>query len=294
MNDLFKIRDFGPMLLDEIKKPFDDENYLFELKFDGYRALLFISDKKVQIYNRHHQEITNLYPELQNLKRKGNYILDGEIVVMENGVPSFSKLQERAHLKDKTKIKLKSASLPVVFVAFDCLYANKDITNKTLEERKKVLAKFLENDYFLISKAYTGQGKKLFKFVQKYNLEGIVAKKKDSTYEINTRSRNWIKIKNYHYKNFYAVATLAEHNYLKVYLAKKVKQKFQYVGKVLVYDNNPAYEMLKKVKFKKYVVQDLDLNLKTINPCYKLKVGFIEQTTNNELRQPFFVAILPN
>ncbi len=294
MNNLFENRSFEPMLLGEITTPFDDDDYLFELKFDGYRALLFIDEKQVKIYNRHHTEITHLYPELQILKRKGKYILDGEIVVFKDGLPSFLELQKRAHLKDKTKIKVQSINLPVVFVAFDCLYANKDLTKVFLEQRKEVLNTFPENANFLISKAYPKQGKKLFQFAKKHNLEGIVAKKKDSTYEINTRSNNWLKIKNYHYQNFYAIGYIKFTNYLKVYLAKRDKNNFYYVGKVLIYDNNPAYEMLKKVKEKKYPIIDLKEKITTINPCYQIRVGFIEKTPHNELRQPFFVAILTN
>ena len=93
---LWSKRSWTPMLLKESDNPFNSDDYLFEIKFDGVRAILFVSTKEVVIHNRRCQEITHLYPELQNTKKlvKRNTIFDGEIVAMENGIPSFSNLQK--------------------------------------------------------------------------------------------------------------------------------------------------------------------------------------------------------
>lgn len=292
--NLFKDKNFTPMLLGEIFKPFDSQDYFFELKFDGNRALIFANKKKVEIYNRHKQNITYLYPELQKIKDivNENCIFDGEIISVVDGKPSFSKLQERAHLKKESRINKEAISNPVIFIAFDCLYKKKDITNETLEERKKVLNTFKDTEYFIKSKYISTKGKALFKFVQKENMEGIVAKKKNSKYEIDTRSNAWLKIKNWQKENYYVISYVDKENHLQVHLASLVKQKFKYVGKVLVYKTNKAYEIIKNTSFKNYKVEGFDLNLKTIKPVNMVQVAFIEKTKKGNLRQPLFIAIL--
>ena len=130
-NNLYKNPNFGPMLLSEVKKPFDDQDYLFELKYDGIRALIFASPKEVIIKSRNNYDITYLYPELQSIKNivKTKCIFDGEIVLMENDSPSFLALQKRANLKQKNKIFEQSQTNPVIFMVFDILYENKNLVN---------------------------------------------------------------------------------------------------------------------------------------------------------------------
>ncbi len=290
--NLFQARDFKPMLLGETNKSFNDKNYLFELKFDGHRALIFASPKKIAIYNRHNQDITYLYPELQNIKKlvKTNTIFDGEIIMVENGVPSFSKLQGRAHLKTASKIKTKAFQEPVIFICFDILYQGKDLTRLPLIERKKILDQIGENAYFIKSKYYIEKGRQLFNFAKKHNLEGIVAKKIASGYEINTRSNNWLKIKNWHTEILWAVAYAPQENSLQVHLARLVKGSYIYAGKVLVYPNNNAYQKIIATPKQNYEVINLDLKTK-IKPIYKVKIAYIEKTKNGNFRQPLFIAI---
>ena len=127
MDNLWKNRNFSPMLLEEINKPFNNKDYIFELKFDGIRTIIFINSKNIQIQSRNKNDITYLFPELKDITKqiKSNVIFDGEIVSMENGKPSFSKLSKRLHLKNKRKILEESINNPVSFIAFDILYQNK-------------------------------------------------------------------------------------------------------------------------------------------------------------------------
>ena len=105
MINIWKNRKWVPMLLKEQYEPFDSKDYIYELKFDGNRAVIFASPNKVVIQNRHKQDISYVYPELQKIKNlvTKDTIFDGEIVMFQDGAPSFSKLQERAHLKNKAK-----------------------------------------------------------------------------------------------------------------------------------------------------------------------------------------------
>ncbi|MDE5888963.1 MAG: DNA ligase, partial [Bacilli bacterium] len=227
---------FKPMLLTEVDKPFDDEEYLYELKFDGIRATIHVSPSTFIIYNRNGYDITYLYPELKNIKKlvKDKCIFDGEIVAFDNTSPSFSKLQQRSHIKDKTKIASYSENEPVCFVVFDCIYKNQDITKKPLIERKKVLEKFKDNDYFIKTQYTLKEGTKLFKKVKKASLEGIVAKKINSEYELNTRTRNWLKIKNFKDEEFYIGGYIDTKAKTSLLLGEYRKNKFCYVGKVSI------------------------------------------------------------
>ena len=235
--NIWKNKKWVPMLLKEIEKPFDSKDYIFELKFDGIRAVLFVSPNKVIVQTRNKQDISNLFPELQNIKElvKENTIFDGEIVAFQNGLPSFSKLQERSHLKNISKIKNQSIESPIVFVCFDILYkGSKDLTNLSLLERKDILDSYSENDYFIKTKWLNEQGTSYFKEIQKLNLEGIVAKKKDSPYIINTRSNNWLKIKNFKQETFFigGYTDTNKNASLTLYLGEKRRNKLYFVGKV--------------------------------------------------------------
>ena len=89
--NLYKERNWTPMLLKEVSEPFNDKNYLYEIKFDGIRSIIFASPSEVVIYNRHCVDITKLYPELQDIKNLVNkkIVFDGEITLFDDGKPSF-------------------------------------------------------------------------------------------------------------------------------------------------------------------------------------------------------------
>ncbi len=191
---------FTPMLLGEENKPFDDDEYIYEIKYDGVRSLVFVNNGQVVVRNRYGVDITEMFPEIKLLNKyfKEDVIFDGEIIMFENGNVSFSKLQKRIHLKNKKTIDYLSKTNPVVFVCFDILYNGIDLINLGLDKRKEILVKYEDNDIFIKSKYVKKDGKKLFNIVKKMNMEGIVAKRKiNSKYQINTRSEDWLKIKNY-------------------------------------------------------------------------------------------------
>lgn len=293
MMNLWNNRDWTPMLLGEVDNPFDSSDYIFELKFDGIRAIVFATPNEVKIISRNKHDITHLYPELQIIKKlvKRNTIFDGEIIVMDNGLPSFHKLQERSHLKSITKIKQQTEINPVVFICFDLLYDNKNLIDLTLLERKKRLEKYQENDCFLKSKFVLSYGNKLFKYVKDIDLEGIIAKKKDSVYEINTRSDVWLKIKNFKEEEFFVGGYIEKENnfVISLLLGEYVDNKFYYVGKVTLGKKRALYKEIKKEKVssKSPFHNMLDDKVNYIKPTLKCKVKYIERTNSNSLRQPF-------
>ncbi len=284
---------FGPMLLSEIKEPFNSKDYIFEMKFDGLRALIFASPKKFVIYNRHKKEITNKYPELkeiQKLVRKPT-IFDGEIVAFQNGLPSFSKLQERMNLKNTYKMDRLSKEEPVLFVAFDLLYEGSDLTHCPLMERKEKLSHFKDTESFIKTFYVEEKGKELFQKIKNLKIEGIVAKRKDSIYEINTRVDSWIKIKNIQREEFIIGGySEKETPFFSAYLGEYQNGKFLYVGKVSIPKKASIYQKVKKLKKR---VSSPFQNFKDKNVTYcALKIScyieFLERTKNNTLRHPVY------
>jgi bifunctional non-homologous end joining protein LigD len=199
MADLFEEKNISPMLLNEVKEPFDDDDYIYELKLDGIRCVAYIEPKSVTLQNKRFKDLTDIYPELSDICKcvKKRVILDGELVVLTDGKPDFYALQKRSLMGDKFRISLAAKKNPVQFVAYDILYFDgKDLTDKPLFGRKEMLSKNVKEGFNLsISRYVPTNGVAFFELAKKENLEGIVAKKKDGLYYIGKRTSEWIKIK---------------------------------------------------------------------------------------------------
>lgn len=199
MSDLFEDKNISPMLLYEVKEPFDDKDYIYELKLDGIRCLAYLNSNSVVLQNKRYKDITDIYPELFNMYKcvKGKVILDGELVCLVDGKPNFYALQTRSLMQDKFRIKLASNKNPVQFCAFDILYCNgQDVTDKKLLERKAILKKSVtEGNGLSVSRYIEEKGIAFFELAKAQELEGIVAKKKNGLYRIGKRTKDWVKIK---------------------------------------------------------------------------------------------------
>ena len=284
-------KDVRPMLLGEVEEVFDSKDYLYEVKYDGIRVLVFVSKDKIIIKSRYGIDITCLFPEMSVLCKivDCNVIFDGEIIMLQNNKVSFSKLQKRIHLKNKKTIEFLSKTNPVVFMCFDVIYEDKDLINLSLLERKKLLSKYEDNEVFIKCTYVSGEGIKLFDAIKKLDMEGIIAKKIDSKYLVNERSNNWLKIKNYKVGEFLVIGYINKDNsyVISLVLGKKVKNKLIYVGKVsLGKKRRLAKLIMKKTKVKAY----MDVNSRDviyIKPDVKCIVKYLEVTENGLLRQPF-------
>jgi bifunctional non-homologous end joining protein LigD len=189
-----------PMLAEAVEEAFDGEECLFEIKWDGYRAIAFIEDGKVRLVSRNQNDLTPRYPELKDLPqfiKAKNAILDGEVVALdEDGRASFSLMQQRTGFRPGGKRVAAKADVPVLYYAFDLLYLDGyDWRRVPLDERKKKLSSLLEvGDTLRYSDHVEEHGKGLFDMAAQKGLEGILAKKRASFYE-ERRSREWLKIK---------------------------------------------------------------------------------------------------
>ena len=198
MADLFHDKNISPMLLNEVKEPFDDKDYIYELKLDGIRCIAYLG-KDVVLHNKRYKDVSSIYPELMGTSKcvKKNTVLDGELVVLMDGKPDFYALQKRFLMSDRFRIQLAAKKNPVQFAAYDILYHDgKDLTDKPLMERKAILQeKVSEGNGLSISRYIEERGIAFFNLAKEQNLEGIIAKKKDGLYHIGKKTSDWIKIK---------------------------------------------------------------------------------------------------
>jgi bifunctional non-homologous end joining protein LigD len=189
-----------PMLATAVDEPFDSPDWLFEIKWDGYRAITFLNDGKVRLVSRTQNDLTRQFSELQDMARfvkAETAILDGEIVALdEQGRSSFSLMQQRTGFRAGGRRAAGRSDLPVVYYAFDLIYADgHDLRQVQLEERKRGLSQVLaENPVVRYSEHFAERGIALFEAAKQQGLEGILAKRRASLYE-ERRSREWLKIK---------------------------------------------------------------------------------------------------
>lgn len=295
--DLFTNKKVLPMLFYP-GDLFDSKDYLYEIKFDGYRAIVYIDNNSVNIRSRRNNDITYLYPELMSISKCSTKkcILDGELIVMDDKGPNFFKMQKRSLIKDKSKIKQESLNNPVCFVVFDIIYYdNQDLTNLPLYQRKEYLEKYIkENNYLIKSKYVEKEGTKLFKEIKKKKLEGIVAKDKNSIYEIGKRTHSWLKIKVLKEEDFYIIGFKEENKEIKtVVLATKKDNNLILNGEVNL-PNKIHRDYIKNLS-KNNIIKNSYFNLKNIT-WLKLKlkgtVRYKEKTKNNSLRHAVFIKFI--
>jgi len=169
---------------------FDDPDWVYEIKWDGYRAIADVG-KDIKLYSRNGLDFSNDYPSVyEELKKiKKGTILDGEIVAVDAaGKPSFQLIQQYA----------QNDRVALCYYVFDCLaVGGKSIEDKSLLERKGILEKLLsKSDVIRYCDHISEQGKAFFKAMQQQGLEGMIAKRADSTYTEGARSNDWLKVKN--------------------------------------------------------------------------------------------------
>ena len=187
-----------PMLATLAEHPFSDPNWLFEIKWDGVRALAWIADGVVTLRSRNNVDITKRYPELAVLLKAfaaREAILDGEVVALDaRGRGDFGSLQERMHVRAPSESLI--SRMPVVYFAFDLLYCDGyDLREAPLLERKQLLQRLLQtSERVRYADHQVEHGKELFELAKETGLEGIVAKRADSPY-VSDRSTNWVKLK---------------------------------------------------------------------------------------------------
>ncbi len=189
-----------PMKATLVERPPKGEDWLFEVKWDGVRAIAFVDEEGVRIQSRNGLWCERQYPEIAVLPHylaAGRAVLDGEIAVLdEKGVSRFHLIQPRIANTDPNAIAHLARSTPVVYFVFDVLYLDGyDLRQVDLVQRRKLLEGLIgENPVVRVSETFQGQGEQMLEAARANDLEGIIAKLAGSCYE-SRRSRDWLKIK---------------------------------------------------------------------------------------------------
>src|SRR5580693_8033567 len=294
-----------PMLATIGDKPFSNPNWLFEIKWDGVRALAWIDNGKLTIRARSGAEITARYPELASLPTvvaAREAILDGEIAAMDaHGRSDFGLLQERMHVRAPAENLI--ARVPVVFFAFDLVYCDGyDLRRSPLIERKQFLQLLLHTtEKIRFSDHQLERGKEIFELAKANGLEGIVAKRIDSTY-VSERSLSWLKLKLT--KTVDAViggwseARTASIPLGSLLLGLYEGKRLRFIGHVGTgFDGKKLEELsgrLKKLETSSCpfdAVPETNEKAHWVSPTLVARVKFGEWTQEKALRHPVFIAL---
>jgi bifunctional non-homologous end joining protein LigD len=190
-----------PMLAKAGDLPPDPDQWSFEVKWDGIRAIAYVQPGRLRLESRNQNDITEAYPELRGMVGDlgmREAILDGEIVAFdEQGRPSFERLQKRMHVTSPSAVRRLAASTPVIYAAFDLLYLDghslMELPYRRRRERLEELG--LDGPAWRVPAIHAGAGSRLLAATAAQGLEGLVAKRLSSRYEPGRRSGAWLKVK---------------------------------------------------------------------------------------------------
>lgn len=182
------------------KEPFVSDAHVFEIKWDGMRTLAFVDDDGYRLHNRRLVSHAARYPEMEFLAGlPTGTVIDGELVVLEDGKPSFSRMMSREHARDPLKIRSLAHMTPCTYVVFDLLYRDyQPLLTEPLVERRAQLQELLsphQSGFLMLSDGIVGDGVTFYEHACAQELEGIVAKKLTSLYRPGKRGDSWQKIK---------------------------------------------------------------------------------------------------
>lgn len=300
MKDIFELKEIKPMLIGSNSEAFDSEDYIYELKLDGERCLAYLDSSGTDLRNKRNVKMLSKVPELSEIHKqaKARCILDGELIVIKDGKPDFFEIQRRSLTSNEFKIRLQSNKYPASFTAYDILYyEDHEVVTLPLMERKKLLEKaIIESDRLAISRYIEKHGIEFYKLTEQQDLEGIVAKKKDSKYFFDKRTKDWIKIKNLQDDDFVVCGyILKENNITSIVLG-------QYDGKDLIYKGHVTLgvsgEDFRTVSNTKRMVRPYFLELPPgnesaiwIEPVHVCTVKYMMKTSTGSMRQPVFKGI---
>jgi bifunctional non-homologous end joining protein LigD len=286
-----------PMLATLGNKAFDNSDWIFEIKWDGYRAIAEIRDDDIQLYSRNGLSFKQLYPIIANelSKLKTPAVLDGEIVVFnENNKPDFQQLQQFGELKKGS----------LIYYVFDCLSIDgKSITTLPLTERKKKLKHLLPKSNIIRYADHVEEnGIAFFNAAASNDLEGIIAKRSKSVYHPGKRTKDWLKIKHHNVQEAIIAGYTEPRNSRQYFgaliLAITGQQHLKYIGhtgtgfsaKTL----SDVYKKLQSLKIPNSPFSTkVPVNSKVtwVKPELVCNIKFTEITQGGILRHPVFMGL---
>lgn len=294
----FKKRMIDPMLIGADGEAFDSPDYIYELKWDGERCIAYLNPQTgTEFRNKRNVMMLSKVPELAAIHKqvRKRCILDGELIVMKDGHPDFYEIQKRSLTSNNFKIQLASKQHPANFVAFDILYYDeKDLTLLPLMDRKKHLANVIktETERFVMSRYIPDRGITLYRLAEQQNLEGIVAKRKDSIYIEGKRTKDWIKIKNLKDEDFVVCGYIYKENHMiSIVLGQYNNNQLICKGHVTLGVGGESFRKIKEIpqiNAPSFPVSYGDEKAVWIEPILVCTVKFMDYTSSGGMRQPVF------
>jgi DNA ligase D-like protein (predicted ligase) len=301
-----------PMLSETAAKPPKSDDYIFEMKWDGIRALIVLEDGQITMRTRNHNDITKQFPELldgNKAFRATNGLFDGEIVCLDDeGKPVFKRVINRMMSSGETNIQKLTKSNPAYCYIFDCLYLDgRSLVNEPLLKRKEWLRDAIRPETPYRVSEFVDDGDALFEAAKLHTLEGIMAKQKTSKYFPAKRSDCWLKIK------VRQTAEVVIIGYTKgkgeravtfgaLQIAERVGDALEYRGKVGTgFDDAMVKDILKELKKAQPVKKTtavgkfVDANITTwLEPIVLMEVSYSKFTPDRMFREPVFVRLRPD
>jgi bifunctional non-homologous end joining protein LigD len=288
--------DFRPMLATLTDKPFDDPDWVFETKWDGFRAIAVAAPGHAALYSRNGNDISCKYPTIcaALAKIKHEAVLDGELVALdEHGRSRFQLLQNAGR-----------NSVPLLYCVFDLLYLDgKDLRGKTLLERKVALERILpKSPLLLYSTHVAGEGIKAFNRAKRAREEGVIAKLAKGRYHSGTRTREWLKVKSSQEQEVVIVGFTAPRGERRFFgsllLAVRDGNRWRYAGRAGTGFTHASlrelYEKLTPLVTKTKPVAEKvpsEANTTWVKPKLVAEVKFTEWTEGGEMRHPVYLGL---
>lgn len=292
-----------PMLA-EPAQPFDDPDWLFEIKWDGIRALTFCEGATQRIVGRRGRSLSGSFPELRYLRAHlaaRSFVIDGELVVLdEDGKPVFSRILSRLKSPGSRSLVRAARSERAVYYIFDLLYLDgHDLRGVAFEARRELLASLLRsNPWVRLSEAVAGVGRALFALSSERGLEGLMAKRKTSIY-VAGRSPHWLKLKARHTADVVVVGytpSTAKAPFGALHIARYVDSDLVSVGKVgsgfTATDQTEIFSLLQPLPEQKTSVKGLEKQrgpATWVEPSVVLEIEYAEVTKDGVFRHPSFL-----
>lgn len=287
------------MLIGAEGDAFDSPDYLYELKLDGERCIAYLDPTGTDLRNKRNIKMLPKVPELTGIHKqvRCRCILDGELVIIHNGKPDFYLIQRRSMMTNSLKIQTDSQLHPACFTAFDILYYDDHhVTDLPLIERKKLLQKAVpaESARFAISRYIENCGIAFYQLAEQQDLEGIVAKRRDSKYYFDKRTKDWIKCK-YLKDSDYVICgyILKTGSMTSIVLGQYRGDLLVYKGRVSLGISGEVFQRILSVPHIENPFSDREDNGNTvwIQPRLVCTVKYMMKTESGSLRQPVFKGL---
>jgi bifunctional non-homologous end joining protein LigD len=282
------------------------ERWIAQVKWDGVRVLTYYDGNEVRLFNRRRNERTVQYPEFLDIARycsASSVILDGEIIALSGGKPSFHEVMRRDGIRKPENVERARRSIPVSYMIFDILYYNgKWITGLPLHQRQQILAETVtpQEDLQLVENFTNAEG--LFNVIKAEDMEGIVCKDIDSRYIVGGKNDRWQKIKNYRDLTAVIGGATFRGNVVNAVLLGLYDEtgRLWYVGhagtgKLTANEWKDLTQRLKPLAALERPFVNKPERLKGIlwvKPRITVKIKFIEWTERGTIRQPSIQAIV--